>query len=1090
MIDYIYPAMIQSRFNIYILVFLLSLLNATAIYYPQSFKFNNLTVENGLSNNNVNTLIQDKTRFIWFGTDDGLNRFDGYEIKVYRNNPNDKFSISENIIWALFEDHSGNLWIGTKTGGLNKYDVYSDRFEHWDLDSTSTEEINITSIYEDSRKNIWIGTYRNGLYRFNPEQNKFEHWQNTTGNPKLLSDNFITSIVEDNKSNILIGTYSGLDKFVQDDSGQKLMQVFNNSKNIIWFLSKSSFFENTIWIGALNGLIKFDLNDESFTQVALPESENLQFGFSVSSVVEEISFGEKILWVGTYGGLAQINLTTGQKKRFIKTEKGNSEIVSNQIHDLIIDRSGVLWIATENGLNFHTQKRSNFNSPSPSIQFTSILPLLMNKNIRAFTRTKDKILWFGTDGGLFGIDNKTGKSSFNKNSELQSLNIWSLLRGSSNNIWIGTYGQGLKELNLNTNQFKSWQVANPVFNTSAFNYVKTVLEDDDGMIWIGFWGGGLGRLNPGNGKVKHWRKERDNPLSLSHNDIWVLYQDRKRRIWIGTNGGGLNLYDSDAQDNFQNWNTRTENNQSLSSNNIYTICESIAENISDEKTILWIGTANGLNKFVINNNSDTDDNSDLNVEIKHYTVDDGLQDNAVESILEDEDGNLWIGTSSGISFFNIKDEHFTNYTTADGLSGSSFNSSAAVKTAEGYMLFASTNGLNYFDPKRIKQSTYSPPVIITDFKILNQPVGNKKNSEFGAGMFNSKEVSLSYSQNDFSFQFTSLDYNAPEMNQYAYFMEGFDEDWIYSGKRRFVTYTNLDPGEYVFQVKATNSDGMWSEKTAKIYITINPPFWATWWAYAIYVIAFLSGLAFIRATEIKRRQRKTEEKLRREREEARLREAELKAKNIEQEKEIEKQKIRNRIAQDLHDEIGSNLSSISLMSELIQKDEKTDPDTSEKLKRIHKVAIGSTQSIRDIVWLTNPSSDSLKDLISKMKEVADNTLGKFNLSFDYPKDLADINLLPETKRNIFFIYKEALNNIVKHAEAKSVEIKFDVLDGNIFLLLKDDGKGFNTSSSFGGNGLKNIRSRAKEINADLKFESSLGSGTILELSANITQTRD
>jgi signal transduction histidine kinase len=200
--------------------------------------------------------------------------------------------------------------------------------------------------------------------------------------------------------------------------------------------------------------------------------------------------------------------------------------------------------------------------------------------------------------------------------------------------------------------------------------------------------------------------------------------------------------------------------------------------------------------------------------------------------------------------------------------------------------------------------------------------------------------------------------------------------------------------------------------------------------------------------------------------------------------------MRNRIAQDLHDEIGSNLSSISLMSELIQKDEKLNQKISEKLNRIYKVAKGSTQAMRDIVWLTNPSSDSLRDLIVKMREVADNTLGKFNLNFSYPKDVVEVNLLPETKRNIFFIYKETLNNIVKHAEAKSVEIEFDLKDQKIFLSIKDDGIGFNTSASFNGNGLKNVKARAKEINADLSFESSPGHGALLKLYANITQVRD
>lgn len=1058
--------------------------------FPQSPPFGQISVKEGLSNSFVNCLLQDRTGFIWFGTDDGLNRFDGYEMKVYRNNPEDAFSISENIIWALWEDHSGNLWIGTKTGGLNKYDPLTNKFDHWKLNSASTEEINITCIYEDSKSNIWIGTYRNGIYRFNHLHNKFEHWQNTIGKPKLVSDNFITSVIEDHNSNIWIATYSGLDKFIPQQTNNLFKKIFPDFKNPVWFLTKSTFIENTIWMGTFNGLFSFDPDNEELSPINLPGKDAMQFGNSVSSVAEEYSLNEKILWVGTYGGLVQKNLTTGLEKRFLQTKKGDSEIVSNQIQDLIVDRSGVIWIATENGLNFYSPKRSKFNLVASTLPLSEILPQLSGKNVRAVMQTTDESLWFGTDVGLFGLKNKTEYSSLVQNSELQSLNTWSLFRGLSHNLWIGTYGQGLKELNLETNTLRTWKVDNPDFNASAFDYVKTIIEDEEGMIWLGFWGGGLGRLNPKTSEVNHWRNEKDNHLSLSNNDVWIIYQDSKARIWIGTNGGGLNLFQHAGQNSFFSWNEKQKGKQKLSSSSIYTICESLNENKQKDQTIFWIGTANGLNKFIIKNDSGSSDGSKLDVETKHYTVNNGLPDNGIESILEDESGNLWIGTSSCISFFNIEEESFTNYTTADGLNGSSFNSSAAFRTNKGIMFFGSTDGLNYFDPDKIKQSTFSSPVVITGFEIFNQPADSKNLSALNSATFNSKEFDLSFFQNDFSFQFASLDYNAPEENEYAYYLKGFDEDWIYSGKRRFVTYTNLDPGEYVFNVKATNSDGLWSEHIARVFIVINPPFWKTWWAFTIYAILFLGALVFIRATEIKKREKMEKERLRRDREEARLREAELKAKNIEQEKEIEKQKIRNRIAQDLHDEIGSNLSSISLMSELIQNNENINAEASEKIKRIHKVAKGSTQAIRDIVWLTNPASDSFKDLITKMKEVADNALGKFNLNFDYPKDVSDINLLPETKRNLFFIYKEALNNIVKHAEAKSVEIKFNIENESIFLSIKDDGKGFKTESINSGNGLKNIKSRAKEINAELKFESNSGKGTWLELSVNITQMRD
>ena len=1056
----------------------------------QNLNFGHISVEDGLSNSYVNCLLQDKTGFIWFGTDDGLNRFDGYEIKIYRNNPEDKFSISENTIWALFEDRTGKIWIGTKTGGLNKYDPQTDKFVHWNLDSTSSEEINITCVFEDRKGTIWIGTYKNGLYRLNPSKNKFEHWQNTSDNPNLLSNNFITSIIEYHGSEIWISTFKGLDTFNEGNSENPFTLIFSDSKNPVWYLSESVFFKNTILLGALNGLFKFDPVKKELKQINLPENHQSQFASSVSSIAEEVYQGQNILWVGTFGGLVRLNLTEGYSERFLHSKNEKSGLMSNEIHDIIMDRSGVVWIASENGANNFSHKRSKFNYITPAISYLNKLPGLFNTNVRAISKVDNHSLWFGTDKGLFGIIGKTGNVKIIQNSELNSLNVWSLFGQNSERLWIGTYGQGLREFNVKTNELKTWKVDNPKFNTASFNYVKTVLEDNVGSIWIGFWGGGISRLNPLTGKVEHWRNETDDPSSLSYNDVWVINQDKKGRMWIGTNGGGLDLYQGNKRNNFYNWKTTNDKIPKLNSDNIFSICESRNSTNSENKTILWIGTVNGLNKFVIKNDSGSFDGASLNVEIKYYTVDNGLPDNAVESILEDEKGNLWIGTSSGISFFDVASEKSTTYTAADGLNGSSFNSNAAIRTNEGTMLFGCTAGLNYFVPGRINKSTYSPPVVINDFKILNKPNGEKQSPNFHAGIYNSRTFQFSYNQNDFSCQFAALDYNAPEAIQYAYMLEGFDEDWIYSGIRRFVTYTNLDPGEYVFRVKSTNSDGVWNEDSTNLAIIISPPFWMTWWAYTIYGILFIGSLYLIRDTEIKRRNKKEEERLRREREAAQLREAKLKAITIEQEKELEKQKIRNRIAQDLHDEIGSNLSSISLMSELIQKDGKINTEAFEKIQRIQIVAKGSSQAMRDIVWLTNPSSDTLKDLVSKMNEVANDMLGGLKWYFNFPTNISDVVLVPEIKRNLFFIYKESLNNILKHAKARNVNIALNAIDEEITLTIKDDGDGFDTSTSYYGNGLKNLHSRAREINGDLNIESSPNKGTTINLSVNITQLRD
>jgi signal transduction histidine kinase len=609
------------------------------------------------------------------------------------------------------------------------------------------------------------------------------------------------------------------------------------------------------------------------------------------------------------------------------------------------------------------------------------------------------------------------------------------------------------------------------------------------MLWIGFWGGGLARLNPLINKIDFWRHEPDNSESLSFNDVWAITQDRKGRIWIGTNGRGLNLFNPEKQNSFSHWRANNDEANSLSNDNIFTLSEATAGNIGDDLTILWIGTANGLNKFIIKNDPDSLHDTKPEVKISSYTVEDGLPDNSIESVLEDENGNLWIGTSSGISFFNMKSETFTNFGPDDGLKVGSNNSTAGLKTKDGLMIFGSTSGVNFFNPKRISQSRFSPPVLITEFQLFNHQ-DEDGDSLIKKSIVFTKGIDLSFRQNDFSLQFTSLDYNAPEAIQYAYRLEGFEDDWTYCGNRRFVTYTNLDPGNYVFHVKATNSDGVWNEAETKLTLVIKPPFWETWWAYSIYIILFFSSLGLIRAAEIKRREKKEEERLRREREAALLREAKLKAITIEQEKELEKQKIRNRIAQDLHDEVGSNLSSISLMSELIQRDGKINKDDFEKIQRIRKVAKGSSQAMRDIVWLTNPSSDNIKDLASKMNEVANNMLGGLDWQFDFPRNLSEINLIPEVKRNLFFIYKESLNNILKHSGAKNVKIKLGFDDQHISLTIKDDGKGFNATQGFPGNGLKNLQNRANEINGLLTLNSSPGKGTALSLEVNITHVRD
>jgi signal transduction histidine kinase/ligand-binding sensor domain-containing protein/DNA-binding response OmpR family regulator len=853
------------------LAFLLFISVFIANLFSQSLNFNNLSVKNGLSNNKVVAILQDKSGFLWFATEDGLNRFDGYEFKIYRNNPHDTNSISSNNIWSLFEDTAGNIWIGTKSGELNRYDVKKDIFERWKIESPHTQDNSINEIYRDKNGFLWIGTYQSGLYRLDIKTGKIKNWKYNPGDPNSLSNNFITSIVEDATGNFWISTYNGLNKFnpgFEDDSFQQFYAepVKENSltNNLIWSITRSESNSNLMWIGTADGLVSLNIKDNTFKRISIPKEPTLQFGNSVASVIEETINNDLVLWIGTYGGLVRLNLSDNEVTRFTKKEKEPSSIISNEINKLKKDRSGVIWAATENGISYITPKAMKFNNIFMGKKGFQELVGLMKSNIKSFANKNDGTIFFGTSDGVYNFKNSDGQTGFHKYAGTDKINVWSLAVGKSDDIWIGTYGQGLKRLNLKNGNVEHRKIESPTFKTSAFDFLKSLFLDDDNFLWIGFWGGGLARYNTQTGDYKIWIHSSDNQKSISQNDVWVIHHDRKGRLWLGTNGGGLNLFENKDGGKFLRWAENVNQLKKLSSSSIYSICESKPGKYSDDfnQTILWVGTSNGLNKITLNNSINDLSLNAIVSEVLFYNSQNGLADNSVKSILEDENGNLWLGTNSGISFFNVEKNSFINFSASDGLNGNEFNTSSALRSDDGLMYFGSVEGLNVFNPEEIIQSNYLPPVVFTDFQILNQPANIGEAFLLIGSIQTVKEIILSYEDNVFSFEFSALDFNDPTSIQYAYMMEGFDDDWIYSGSRRFITYTNLNSGNYTFKVKATNSDGVWNENYKSVSVIVNPPWWRTPWAYAGYIILIISGLFIARKIEINRARLRNELKMR------------------------------------------------------------------------------------------------------------------------------------------------------------------------------------------------------------------------------------
>jgi signal transduction histidine kinase/ligand-binding sensor domain-containing protein/DNA-binding response OmpR family regulator len=826
-----------------------------------SIHFNRLNTADGLSNSNVYDLIQDHLGFLWFTTEDGLNRFDGYEFKIFRHEPKNENSISDNSIWAILEDSDYKIWIGTQRGGLNRFDPITGKFTNWKIKSDQTEENSITVIYEDRKNFIWIGTYKSGLYKFDQSSGKIENWQYIPGNYKSLSNNYVTSIAEDNKGNIWVGTYYGLNRFNPQSNENEFIRYYSDqndfstiSNNLVWNLSKSKIDPNLIWIGTADGLTRLEIPKETaieekiiFSRVKISNPDNLQFGATAGSVLEEIIENNTILWIDSFAGLVRLNTNSGRIDRFISDKDDPNSISNNHIHGMIKDKSGVLWLATPNGISFYSSKGMKFNNILSGKNRIVNLKKLYKIDVTAMIQTSGDRIWIGTEKGLFNIskiesNSKTDDNIFEikKVPSSENLNIWSLSQGNANVLWIGTYGSGLFRLDIAANRLEPVRFYNKKNILPSINYTKVVYCDSN-CIWIGLWGPGLARFNSITGEYKIWYNDANDPNSLSYNDVWSIHKDKKGRIWIGTNGGGLNLFENINKGKFIRWTAEENKPGCLSSNSIYTIYESQIKNYSQDpdQTILWIGTNNGLNKFVINNSNEKEK---LSVNISYYTTKDGLADNSIKSIIEDDDGNLWLGTSFGISLFNAEKNTFLNFDADDGIIGSDFNFSSALHYDDGTIFMGSSEGLNYFNPKEIVQSKYAPPIEVTDFQIFNKSVSIGENSLLKKGILYTKEIIIPYSQNVFSFQIAALDFNSPQSIQYKYIMEGFDNDWVNSQSRRFITYTNLNPGTYFFKVKSTNSDGIWNENIKTIKILITPPWWQTEWAILLYAVIFILGI--------------------------------------------------------------------------------------------------------------------------------------------------------------------------------------------------------------------------------------------------------
>ncbi len=786
---------------------------------------------------------------MWFGTRDGLNKYDGYKITPYMHDPGNKNSISNGKVAAILEDTSGILWIAT-INGLNKFDRKREVFTHYFSDAGGKDCLannDVRSLCEDSEGILWVGTYGGGVCRFDRENNTFFNYSNDKNDPNSLSDNRINVIKEDRYGFLWIGTEKGLNKF--DKKKQQFIRYPNDpgnrpglSKDRILSISEDK--SGVIWFGTFaGGLCRFDRNTESFFFYRHdPYNKKSVSHINITCLYHD-SKGN--FWIGTYGGgLCRFDES---EEKFINYKSNPFQprnLSNDRIWSIYECRSGIIWIGTHGG------GVNKLDPKMAKIPYYNNDPLddnsIDNNSVYGILKDSSGLLWIGTTKGLNKINRETGAVIHYNNDPDNALSItpagvYCLVEDYQKNLWIGTNG-GLNKFIRKTGKFVRYvnDSGNP--NSISENSVISVCLDESGDLWAGTRSGGLNRLIKRTGKFIRYKHNSDDSNRISNNRINVIYKDNSGGIWIGTDGG-LDKYERKTG-RFKSYRYEQGNSGGLNNNIIGSIHE-------DKNGILWIGTkGGGLNRF-----------DQANETFSYYTMTDGLPNNHIYGILGDDFGNLWISSNKGLSRFNPKTEEFKNYDENDGLQSNEFNAGAYFKDKNGELFFGGIGGLNAFFPDDITLNQYIPPIVLTNLQINNETVVPGDDSPAKMHISELKEIELTREHKVFSFEFAALDYTSPEKNRYSYIMEGLDDSWHNIGTRNYVSFTGLPAGTYTFKVKGSNNDGVWNEEYTDIKVTLVPPFWRSTW---FKIIILVSSLVFVfiyyeqKVRSIKKQRRKLE----------------------------------------------------------------------------------------------------------------------------------------------------------------------------------------------------------------------------------------
>jgi signal transduction histidine kinase/ligand-binding sensor domain-containing protein/FixJ family two-component response regulator len=792
----------------------------------QPMDFKHYTTEQGLSHSNVFAMLQDKTGFMWFGTDDGLNKFDGYTFTVFKNDPKDPNSLSNNQIIAIEEGADGILWIATYRGGLNQFNPVTGKFSQFlynpinPNDSNGLSHENINAMKMDKEGMLWIGT-GGGLDKFDTASHTFTHIRFDEDGSASSQVNVINTIALDNKEAVWTGTADGLIRY--DRKSSKFIKYQHNaqdtsgiSDNILTSLTVDN--NDDLWIGTQNaGLNRFDSESQKFIRyTSNPNDSKSLIDNKVNQVYSDNSGN---IWIGTDKGLEQWNQSHGVFKHISNDIVNQQSLNGFNISSIYEDRQHDLWVATEKGLNVF--------SPKSFVKYQAedaAHNKLLNNSVSSFYEAKDGLIWFGTNDGLQTFDRETG--SFNhylhdpqNQHSVSNGTILTILEDSQGTIWAGSKEGGLNRFNAPAGTFTRFNdVQHDRPDMKIFNTILKISEKNEQELWIATFNG-LFVFDKNKGLFRKFTPQasKSEQSLFARSRFSSVISDASGNMWMGTLDSGIFQYETNAN-RLHHYPIYPNFSNNLSSNSVSMI------HIDPEGT-LWVGTKGGLEQFDPKTGG-----------FERYTEKEGLPNNLIWAVTDDNSGNLWISTSNGISRFNPKDKTFHNYDQSNGLQSNAFISRSFLKTKDGDIFFGGNNGFNWIRPSVIRKNGFQPRVVINSFKVFDQL------RTFDKPLSELNKIQLSYKENFFSFEFAALDYRNSSRIQYAYKLDGFDKDWVYSNNRRYASYMNLKGGHYVLHIKATNSDGVWNAIEKTVELEVISAWWHRWWAYAGYIVTFLLAL--------------------------------------------------------------------------------------------------------------------------------------------------------------------------------------------------------------------------------------------------------